>query len=158
MWKPVGPLWTTPYPRRRFPTGPSPGVSQADVRPQTHCMPRWRDDRVQEIRQQLTPQDDGSLWILYLEDPYGEALLASAVTDAMAQMDRQMTENLGMIITSVAPKAVLLVVPRRDGKPLAVDSQLWSDLQDLLSGSTTELTDLLVVGRSRCWSARDSLA
>ncbi len=113
-------------------------------------MPRWRDDRVQEIRQRLAPQDEGSLWIFYLEDPYGEALLASAVADAMAQMDRHMTENLAMIITSVAPKAVLLVVPRSDGKPLAVDSQLWRDLQDLLSGSTTELTDLLVVGRSRC--------
>jgi hypothetical protein len=35
-------------------------------------MRSWIDDRVDEVRSLTTRADDGSLWIMVFEDPYGD--------------------------------------------------------------------------------------
>lgn len=116
-------------------------------------MRTWLEERVEDVRERLTADDEGSLWMLLLEDPSGEPVIASAVDGAMAGMDSQLTRNLAMIITEVGAKAVLLAIPRRTGRPHPVDRQLWSDLRHLV-GSSTELIDLVVVGDAAYWSAQ----
>lgn len=118
-------------------------------------MPSWLDDRLRDLRGQLTPRDEGSLWLLFLDEPRGEVLLASAFAGAMAQVDAQMTRSLVRIIGQVPAAAVLLAVPRTDGQPLAVDRRLWSDLERL---DVLPLVDLVVVGESDYWSARQAAA
>ena len=120
-------------------------------------MSSWRGERIAEIRGRLVANDEGALWLLFLDDPYGEPIFASAIDGAMAEMDAQLTRNVAAIINELGVKAVLLAVPRRDGRPLSVDRQLWSDLQ-ILVDSSTELVDLLVVGRESFWSARETTA
>lgn len=116
----------------------------------------WREARADEIRAELDPRDEGSLWVLFFDDPHGSPLLATHIEGAMDQMDRQLETNLAMIINEVRPKAVLLAIPRRRGTPADPDRQLWQNLQELLAGSPVELLDLLVVGASHTWSARET--
>ncbi len=124
--------------------------------PQTDGVDGWRDDRVREIRTQLTREDEGALWVLFLDDPHGSPLLATPFHDAMEQMDRQLMANLAGVIKEVGSKAVLLAVPRQQGAPLKADRLLWQGMQQLLAGSPVELLDLLVVGSHHTWSAQDS--
>lgn len=126
------------------------------VRQQTRRMGDWREDRAREIRTQLNPQDEGSLWVLFLDDPHGPPLLATPIEGAMDEMDGQLAGNLAMIINKVGSKAVLLAVPRRRGTPHKHDRQLWRDMQELLADSSIELLDLLVVGPRHTWSAREA--
>lgn len=118
-------------------------------------MPNWLDDRVRDLRVRLTPGDDGSLWLLFLDGPRGEVILATAVDDAMAHVDAQMTRNLIRVLGHVPAGAVLLAVPRADGRPLPVDRRLWSDLERL---DALPLADLVVVGKTDYWSARRATA
>ena len=118
-------------------------------------MTSWRDERIQEIRDRLVANDEGALWLFFLDDPYGAPILASAIDGAMAEMDAQLTRNVAMIVNQLAVKAVLLAIPRKNGTPQAADRKLWSDLQILLD-SSTELVDLLVVGPDSYWSAREA--
>jgi hypothetical protein len=50
-------------------------------------MRSWIDDRVDEVRSLTTRADDGSLWIMVFEDPYGDH------HDAMADLDEVMIRN-----------------------------------------------------------------
>jgi DNA repair protein RadC len=118
-------------------------------------MTSWRDERIQEIRDRLVANDEGALWLLFLDDPYGPPILASAIDGAMAEMNAQLTRNVAVIVNQLAVKAVLLAIPRKNGTPQAADRKLWSDLQILLD-SSTELVDLLVVGPDSYWSAREA--
>lgn len=118
-------------------------------------MPNWLDQRVCDLRVRLTPGEDGSLWLLFLDGPQGEVILASAFDDAMAHVDAQMTRNLVRILGHVPAVAVLLAVPRADGRPLPVDRQLWSDLEEV---DALSLVDLVVVGEAGYWSARRAAA
>lgn len=119
-------------------------------------MPTSRDDRVLQIREHLTPADEGALWVAFSDDPYGEPVLTVAVADALVQMDSHMITNLATIIRQVDPKAVLLVVPRRAGEPLAEDRDLWTEITRTLDDTSIEVLDLLVVGQTEVWSARDA--
>jgi len=118
-------------------------------------MANWLDDRIYGLRGRLTPADEGSLWLLFLDGPRGEVILASAFADAMAHVDAQMTRNLVRILDHVPAVAVLLAVPRADGRPLPVDRQLWSDLE---GHDAIPLVDLVVVGETDYWSARSAAA
>jgi hypothetical protein len=116
-------------------------------------MTAWLEDRLEEIRHGLTPSDEGALWMMLFDDPYGAPVIVSVVEDAMAQLEPQLTSNIALILAEVPAKAVLLVVPRRSGRPQDVDRQLWVDLSRLV-GSSIELIDLVVVGEAESWCAR----
>jgi hypothetical protein len=116
-------------------------------------MQSWLDQRVAELRARLTADDEGGLWLLLFDDPFGEPILAAAFDGAMWNMDAQLTRNLAMIIREVPAKSVLVAIPRSDGRPRAVDLHLWRELRPLV-GAGTELADLVVVGPRSHWSAR----
>ena len=115
-------------------------------------MDLWLTARVAEVRRRLTPGDEGSLWILWLDAPQGEPLIAAAVDHATAELDAELLKNLAATIDEVGAAAVLLAVPRRLGVPDAVDRRLWSELHAQVHPSV-EIVDLVVVGESRYWSA-----
>jgi hypothetical protein len=120
-------------------------------------MTDWREERARDVRIQMGRRDEGSLWVLFLDDPHGAPLLAMPIAGAMDQLDDLLAVNLAMLINEVGSKAVLLAVPRRRGTPAAPDRQLWLHMQQLLAGSAVELIDLLVVGSRDTWSAREAL-
>ena len=142
----------------RLSTGSFVALSLATVRPQTRGMGGWREERAREIRTQLSRWDEGSLWVLFLDDPHGAPLLATPIEGAMDEIDRQLAVNLAMLINEVGSKAVLLAVPRRRGTPAEADRQLWQRMRQLLADSPVELLDLLVVGSRHTWSACEALA
>ena len=113
------------------------------------------DNHIRGLRTQLRREDEGSLWLLFLDDPHGDVVLATSFEGAMAHVDAELTRNLVRIISHVPSAAVLLAVPRADGQPLNVDKRLWHDLEGLL---TDPLIDLVVVGESSYWSARRAAA
>lgn len=113
----------------------------------------WLDARVREVRRRLTSRDEGSLWLLFLDDPCGEVILAAALDGAMGSVDASMIRNLRQVIEGVPAPAVLLVVPRATARPLTAETALWRQL--LASPPTnTELIDLLILGESDYWSVR----
>jgi hypothetical protein len=120
-------------------------------------MSTWRDDRVREIRARLQPGDEGSLWMLLFDDPLGEPLAGTAISEAMENLDQAGTEHLASLLRRFEVRAALLAIVRRDGAPRPEDRRLWDGLDELLDGEP-ELIDLLVVGSRRTWSARDAEA
>lgn len=116
-------------------------------------MQTWLNARVEEIRERLAATDEGSLWLLLFDDPLGEPVLASAIDGAMAQMDPLMESNVAKIINELPVTGVLLAIPRRSGHPLAVDRQLCSALP-LRIDPSTELIDVVIIGATNHWSAR----
>lgn len=116
-------------------------------------MTSWLDDHVEAIRAHGSADDEGSLWMLLLDDPYGSPVVTSVVDDAMEHMDAHLTRNIAMILTEVGANAVLLAVPRQSGRPYDVDRRLWADLQSMVR-PPPEILDLVVVGDQAYWSAR----
>lgn len=156
MRKPVGPLRAAHYPAGGLSTGHSPVCRFRGYGRRLVGMDAWREERAREIRAQLKPQDEASLWVLFLDDPHGAPILAAPIEGAMDHLDRQLLVNLAMVIDNVGSKAVLLAIPRRGGTLEEADRQLWQDIQKLLADSPVELLDLLVVASTKLWSARDS--
>ena len=113
----------------------------------------WLKVTIDEIRERLQPNDEGSLWLLFFDEPLLEPLVATAYDDAMAHVDARLTENIAKIIDAVPADAVLVAVPRRDGAPGPLDRQLWRDLGALRHGFRPRLLDLVVVGETGHWSA-----
>lgn len=116
-------------------------------------MEQWCSDTIDEIRERLTPGDEGSLWLLFFEEPLREPLVATAFDDAMAHVNARLPRNIAEIIDATPADAVLLAVPRQDGAPRPVDQQLWRDLHALRDSFRPRLLDLVVVGDCRHWSA-----
>jgi hypothetical protein len=97
--------------------------------------------------------DEGSLWIMLFEDLHGPPVMATTVVDAMAHLDEILLRNLAWILGELPAKAALLLIPRTDGRPQPVDSQLWPELKRRVQG-TIELLDLVVVGPAAYWSVQ----
>jgi hypothetical protein len=116
-------------------------------------MSTWLSACVTDVRTRLTPEDEGSLWVLFLDHPRGDVLIATAFDQAMDSIDAEMTRNLQHLIWMIPAAAVLLVVPRREGLPCKADLDLWQRLRLSQCGDTT-LIDLVVVGQADYWSAR----
>jgi hypothetical protein len=115
-------------------------------------MATWLCERVSDVRVRLRPDDEGSLWLLFLDHVQGEVILATAFDGIVDPSNFQVTRGLRRIISEVPSPAVLLVVPRADGLPLAVDNELWSELTASPTPGT-ELVDLVVAGAETFWSA-----
>ena len=119
-------------------------------------MERWLSETIDEIRERLVPADEGSLWLLFFDEPLHEPLVASAFDGAMAHVDTQMIRNLAQIIDAAPADAVLVAVPRSDGVPRPVDRRMWRGLRARLDDVSPRLLDLVVVGDDRLWSAQES--
>lgn len=111
----------------------------------------WLDDRVCEVRSQLCSSDEGAVWTLFFEDPYGEPIIACAINDATAQMDGTLLRNLANMIDEGPWRASLIAIIRSCGTPRDEDYQLWKGLRAEIQ--TTTLLDLLIVGECTYWSA-----
>jgi len=110
--------------------------------------PHWLDDRMNDLRRQLSPADDESLCLLFLERLDQPTIVVTVVPSAMRQMDTALTAGIAHVIDTVPARAVLLVVPRRHGTTQAVDRKLWDDLHAGCRRPQS-LMDLIVMGR-RC--------
>src|SRR3954454_3183419 len=113
----------------------------------------WLEARVGEIRDLLTPSDEGSHWSLFFSHPLGEPVVAAVVDGAMAEMDSELLRGLMEIIGGVPAAACLVAVIRGDGKPRPEDHQMWHDLRALMSGTNKRLLGFVVVGTKAHWSA-----
>jgi hypothetical protein len=114
-------------------------------------MTTWLDARVAEIRERVAPDDEASLWTLFFSDPDGEPTVASAVTNAMNEIDIELVRRFAAIVDGVSATACLFAVVRDDGRPRPEDRQLWRDLRVLLRESSTRLLGFAVVGATSYW-------
>lgn len=113
----------------------------------------WLQGIADDVRARAQPRDEGSLWLVLFDDPGGAPVVSAAIEGAMDHMDDLMLRQLTKILTQVGAAEVLLVIPRRSGRPRRVDRTLWEQLTARI-GSATDLLDLLVVGSRTSWSAR----
>lgn len=118
-------------------------------------MDEWTHARVGEIRDRMSDDDEGTLWVLFLDDPRGEPLTGIAV-DALAAegagYDDDALEGLAALLDEARPAAVLLAVSRASGTPHPADVRLLESLRARLIGPT-DVLDLIVVGRHTACSA-----
>jgi hypothetical protein len=110
-------------------------------------------ETIDGIRERLQPNDEGSLWLLFFDEPLREPVVATAFDDAMAHVDTRLTRNIAQIIDGTGSDAALVAIPRHSGTPRPVDRRLWRDLRALRDRIQPRLLDLVVVGDSRHWSA-----
>jgi hypothetical protein len=151
VWKPVGPQYE-PY--RLFALIHRLLAVRIVTRllGDPRLMATWLCGLVSDVRARLRPDDEGSLWLLFLDQVQGEVIVATAFDSTVDPSNFEVTRGLRRIISEVPSPAVLLVVPRADGLPLAVDKELWSELNAAPTPGT-EFVDLLVVGAETYWSA-----
>lgn len=113
----------------------------------------WLGERVREIRERVTPDDEASLWTLFFDDPVGKPVLAQAVDRGDNQLDADWLPNFARLLELVGAAACLLAIIRRDGRPRPQDQQLWRDLQVLVRGGRCRVLGFLVVGATTHWCA-----
>ena len=116
-------------------------------------MSEWLEDRVVQIRERMTPDDEASLWTLFFDDPEGEPAVASVIDGAMHEMNLELVRRFAEVTADVGALAVLFAVIRRDGYPRPEDRQLWRRLRVLLSNRTTRTLGFVVVGQASWWAA-----
>src|SRR4051812_8651392 len=104
---------------------------------------------VAELRTRITPADEGSIWALYLDADH-RPLLATAADDGLAQLDEQAIRTLAYVLGNVGADAVVVALPRSEGRPYDADRRLYRTLRALMVPDRTELLDLVVIG-SACW-------
>lgn len=120
-------------------------------------MTGWLDRRVQEVRTLQRANEEGSLWLLFLDRQEGDVLVSAAISNAMEHLDALLVHNVLVILGHLPSAPVLMAIPRLDGHPREVDRRLWRDLHNhQFSGRAmaSQLVDLVVVGKHRYWSAR----
>lgn len=105
---------------------------------------KFYDGVVAELRGLLDDTDEGSLWTLLLDGD--EVLLATAIAGGVRPDDAQYCDNLAWTLDRSGAPAVLLVVPRRDGRATPEDGALWRRLSAAAEPYPVVLRDLLVVG------------
>ena len=113
----------------------------------------WLGERIREIREDVTTGDEGSLWILFFDDPEATPVMAHAIAGAADERDTSWLPGLARILEDVAAGAYLVAVIRADGRPRPADDRLWRDLQTLLRGSRCRVLAFLVVGATSYWCA-----
>ena len=116
-------------------------------------MSTWLKETVAEIRERMTSDDEASLWTLFFDNPEGEPLLASAIDNAMNEMDDDGLRKFAWITKSIGVTAVLFAVIRADGKPRPEDRRTWRKLSALLADGSTQLLGFVVVGVATYWVA-----
>jgi hypothetical protein len=110
---------------------------------------------VAHVRQRRSPADEGSPWVFVFDDTSGAPVLAIAFAACTDAIDEPMLKNLAKVIVGIGSRRVLVAIPRQTGTPNLADHRLWINLSANMP-SCVRLTDLLVVGNTKCWSARAS--
>jgi hypothetical protein len=110
----------------------------------------WYDEIAAEVRKLRGHDDDGTIWVLFLDDdrrPHVSAVLPPAVEIGAAEFD-----GLAKIVDEVDAPAVVIAVPRPDGEPRPDDWRVWEELRARLLVGRCELVDLVVVGEESWWA------
>jgi DNA repair protein RadC len=95
---------------------------------------------------------EGGLLVFFL-DRSGVVILRVALDEGTRHVDELFLRHLTALVADIDAAAVVLVSVRADGQPRRADRLLWREMQQRLADGHTALTDLLVVGDDRCWSA-----
>ena len=114
----------------------------------------WLYDLVAEHRARLEAQDEGSLWLTFVGSD--GRLVSAAIAGAMEHLDEVLLNNLVRVIDESQAEAVVLVVPRSDARPRAVDRRLWREVA-MRVDPWTDVLDLVVLGPHGTWSMRDAM-
>src|SRR3954471_9914286 len=93
-----------------------------------------------EVRDNVTPDDEGTVWALFM-DGAGRPLLATSVSE-----HREEPHALAYLLANVGADAVAIAVVRRDSTPLDADRKLFGALHTLLAGERTRLVGGITVG------------
>jgi DNA repair protein RadC len=104
------------------------------------------------VRDRVGPNAEGTIWALFLDAQHRQ-LLATRVEDGMAGLYTERLQSLAYLVGNVGAHAVVLAVPRRDGRPTSDDREFWRRLRVLMVCEPAELLDVLVVGDDTFWSA-----
>jgi DNA repair protein RadC len=97
-------------------------------------------------------QPEGGLLGVFLDDEH-RIVLCVQISEGTSDVDELYLRHLLTIIGDLGLAAVAFVVTRTSGRPRRADRVLWRELDGRLTGSTTRLLDVMVVGVDRRWSA-----
>ena len=92
-----------------------------------------------EVRDQVIPADEGSVWSLFLGRDH-RPLLVTKVDVAREP------HTVAYLLANVGADAAVIAVVRLDGIALAADRQLYRALRTLMAGERTRLLDAIMVG------------
>jgi len=118
---------------------------------QTHAMEKgWYDGIAEGVRLQSTADDEGGTWVLFLDE---ERRPVNAMALPAEELGPLELDGLVEVVDGVDAPAVIVAVPRSDGRPRAEDWRLWEELRARMSVARPELIDLVVVGELSWWAA-----
>jgi hypothetical protein len=95
---------------------------------------------------------DGALRALFMAAD-DRVVLRVDLDEGTDHIDELFLGHLMMLISDVGVPGVAFVISRPSGRPNRIDKLLWRRLRERLSGSPTELVDVVVVGEQGAWSA-----
>jgi DNA repair protein RadC len=104
------------------------------------------------VRGRVPVASDGGLLAFFL-DAAGVVVLRVALEEGTRHVDELFLRHLTGLITEIGATSVILASVRADGVPRRTDRLLWREMQQRLATAHSVLSDLLVVGEERCWSA-----
>lgn len=99
----------------------------------------------------LPTPPDGALIALFV-GASGDIVLRVEISEGTSNVDELFLRHLVMLTADVGVPEVAFVIGRGDGVPRKVDRRLWRELSRRLTGSTTALLDVAVVGPACWWS------
>jgi DNA repair protein RadC len=104
------------------------------------------------VRCRVPAVADGGLLAFFL-DSAGIVILQVALDEGTRHVDELFLRHLTALINEIDAASVILVSVRADGVPQRTDRLLWREMRQRLAAAHSVLSDLLVVGDDRCWSA-----
>lgn len=114
---------------------------------------RCHERIAEEVRSLWRPEDEGGLWALLLDEESNASVML-AIAEGADRFDAQLCRAFARLLRDSGATAVLVVVPRWDGRARASDIVMWNQLRRALSGARPSVTDLLVIGGVKTWSLR----
>jgi len=110
----------------------------------------WYDLIAREVRTRRRCDDDGTVWLLFLDE--GRRPTIGAVFPPATGIGAPEYDGLARMIDDIDPPGVVVVVPRFDGVPQVVDWRFWEELRARVVVTSCELVDLVVVGPRAWWA------
>jgi DNA repair protein RadC len=104
------------------------------------------------VRCRVPAVADGGLLAFFL-DAADIVILRVALDEGTRHVDELFLRHLTALVNEIAASSVILASVRADGVPQRADRLLWREMRQRLSASHSVLSDLLVIGDDRCWSA-----
>jgi hypothetical protein len=111
----------------------------------------WYDAIAADIRSNQSADDEGTLWVLFVEEDRRFAIGMAVGPEVDAGPDEY--DGLTQIIDEIDPPGVVLAVTRDDGVPRAQDWRLWEQMRARLAAGRAALIDVIVVGHHSWWAA-----